>query len=171
MGNPDRMDDTVRSETDSIRGTHATGERRGPDATNKPFGTPNFTTPADFNERSQTSGLTPRTSSLENKELIQGPSGSTEKTEWDAQRKHHQEGEWNDTTNLNSSTSLSSEPKRGSNLGNAENRPQYKTDRERAASPEHVTRRPGEASTDDFYDHGHFDEEVFYRVRRRKREE
>lgn len=170
LQNPDRMDDNARMETDTIRGDRASGERyRTPDVGQKPFGQPNWSTPADFNERSQTSGLTPRTTNLENKELKQGPSG-TEKTEWDAQRPHRQEGEWNETSNLNSSTSLSSDTKRGSNLGNAENRPQYKTDRERAASPEHVTRRPGETSTDDFYNHDHFDEEVFFHARRKRRD-
>lgn len=171
MENPDRMSDTTRADTDSILGESRTGtEHRRSLTGEKELGTPNFTTGGDFRQRSRTSGLTPRTSSLENKEIVQGPSGETEKTEWDAQRPHHQEGEWNDTSNLNSSTSLSNEPKRGSTLGNAENRPQYHTDRERAASPEHVTRKPGDPSTDDFYDHDHFDEEVFY-VRRRRREE
>lgn len=171
MANPDRMKDN-RVDEETIRGTESF-DRRHPDTGQKPFGTPNFTTGSDFNERTQTRGLTPRTSSLENKEINMGPSGS-DKAEWDAQRPHHQEGDWNDTTNLNSSTSLSNDPKRGSNLGNLENRPQYHTDRERAASPQQTTRTPGEgsrdAANDDFYDHEHFDEEVFY-VRRKRREE
>ncbi|WP_225000272.1 PRC-barrel domain-containing protein [Cesiribacter sp. SM1] len=171
MQDPDRIGDDTRADTDSLSGRsdRLRGERREPLTGNKPFGTPNFSTPADFNERSQTSGLTPRTGSLENKEINMGPSGAT-KDEWDAQRPHHQEGDWNETSNLNSSTSLSNDAKRGSNMGNIENRPQYHTDRERLASPEHVTRRQGDPSTDDFYDHEHFDEEVFY-VRRRRKED
>lgn len=165
-------DETTRTHTDPREtGRSLTGDEHRRSLTGeKEFGTSNFTTPSDFHDRTRTSGLSPRTDNLENKEIIQGPSG-TEKTEWDAQRPHKQEGEWNDTSNLNSSTSLSDEDKRGSNLGNIENRPQYHTDRERAASPEHSNRKPGAAQGDEFYDHEHFDEEVFYRVRRRKRDE
>ncbi|AHM61207.1 hypothetical protein D770_14765 [Flammeovirgaceae bacterium 311] len=160
------MDSVDRTRTGTISG-EGVDPRRENLTGEKEFGTSNFTTGADFRQRTQTSGLTPRTGSLENKEINEGPSGTT-KDEWDAQRPHHQEGEWNDTSNLNSSTSLSNEPKRGSNQGNIENRPQYHTDRERLASPEHVTRKQGDPSTDDFYDHEHFDEEVFYVRRRRK---
>lgn len=170
MQNPDRMDDINRADTDSLRGNRPTGERRGTDVGNKPLGTSNRTSATDINERIQTTGLTPRTTNLENKEINQGPSG-THKTEGDAQRPHRQEDEWNDTSNMNSSTSLSNDAKRGSNLGNLENRPQYHTDRERAASPEQASRRSDSGASDEFYDHDHFDEEVFYRVRRRKREE
>ncbi len=168
-----RMEDIPRTDSDPRdMGRSRTGDEHRQSLTGeKEFGTPNFTTGSDFRQRTQTSGLKPRTDSLENKEIIQGPSGSTEKAEWDAQRPHRQEGEWNDTSNLNSSTSLSNEPKRGSNLGNIENRPQYHTDRERAASPQQTTRQPGATSNDEFYDHEHFDEEVFYRVRRRRQDE
>jgi photosynthetic reaction center H subunit len=143
MQNPDRLDDTTRTDTDSLRGDRVIGDRREVTG-EKDFGTPNFTTGADFHDRTRTSGLTPRTGSLENKEINEGPSGTADR------------GEWNETSNLNSSTSLSNEPKRGSNQGNLENR-QQATDRDRAAR----------STDDDFYTHDHFDEEVFYRVRRK----
>jgi hypothetical protein len=180
------MTDSTRADSDTLSSSSRTSEYTNRDVAGaKPIGESNLTTGADTNRRIRNSGITPRTSSLGQEPIPQGPSNPRYQTPDDNSlnnpdieprvnatenpydertpgRPAPTDGEWHSTSNLNSSNSLSNETARGSNLGNAEKQPNYGEGRE-------MPERRDISSKDRFYSHDHFDEDRFYEKRRRNR--
>ena len=171
----DRMKDRSQASSNSIR-----GDRSGVDARpdrKTPLGSFNHTQPSDIRERIGTTGISSsRTSNLPNKDLEQGPTGGTSKAEGAtkasnipeeervrihdtdpnvAPPKSSGEADFNETSDLNRSTSLGNDMKRGSNMGNQEKRAQNPgiQDRSRMSSPQNTERTttPGGARHPDKY--------------------
>lgn len=151
----DRMKDRDKMSSNTMRGDRTATDRR-PDS-NTAIGSFNHTSSTDIKDRVDTSGISSsRTSNLPNKELRQGPaSSSSERTsEEDRVRIHDTDpnvpasdkdakrGDFNETGDLNRSTSLGNDSRRGSNMGNLENRAGNPglNDRERMSSPEFTDR-------------------------------
>ena len=150
----DRMKDRDKMSSNTMRGDRAATDRR-PDS-NTTFGEFNTTQGSDIKDRIDTSGISSsRTSNLPNKELRQGPAGEASKGTSEEERvrihdtdpnvpapKGEREGGFNETSNLNRSTSLGNDAKRGSNMGNMENRAGNPGvhDRDRMSSPEFTDR-------------------------------
>ena len=183
------MDETTRSDNDSIRSNNYTTSQYRDVSGAKPLGESNLTTGADANQRIRYSNLSPRTGSLGQEPIPQGPTGQApndysrpvEPRENVAPRADsptddellarppHTEGEWRSTSNINSSTSLGNTTPQGTNYGNAEHRPEYGEGREmpqRRDIPEDINTNN---LRDSFYEHKQFDEEEFYHVRRRRK--
>ena len=151
----DRMRDRNQAESNTISRTHSAEDRR-PDS-KTPFGTFNHTSGSDVRERVGTTGVSSsRTSSLPNKDLEQGPtsgSGTENLSEEERVRIHDtdpnveepkssREAGFNETGDLNRSTSLGNDYKRGSNMGNLEDREHNAgiNERSRMSSPENTDR-------------------------------
>ncbi len=146
----DRMRDRTQADSNTISGTHSADEHRRPDG-NTAFGSPNLASSTDMKDRIGTRGISSsRTSNLPNKELEQGPSSQRNKNISEEERvrihdtnpdvdapKSSREAGFNETGDLNRSTSLGNDFKRGSNMGNLENREGNAgiDDRSRISSP------------------------------------
>jgi sporulation protein YlmC with PRC-barrel domain len=172
----DRMKDRSQASSNSIRGDRSTEDRRPDDKT--ALGSFNHTAPNEVRDRIHTSGISSsRTSNLENKELEQGPSSKSGKgktptdiSEEERVRIHDTDpnvespkgsenrGDFNSTSNLNRSTSKGDDLRRGSNVGNQENRERTPgiQDRSRMSSPEFTERTstPGDQRHPDKYPEG-----------------
>lgn len=158
-----RIGDRAKEDSNTMNQTHSSLDRR-PDS-NTQIGEFNTTDAGDVSERVRTRGISSsRTSNLPNKELKQGPSNEAdhinpegvseservrihdtnpENIDSDAGRADDTRGtDFNETSNLNRSTSLGNDTKRGSNMGNLENRSQTPgiNDRSRMSSPEFTDR-------------------------------
>lgn len=162
----DRMKDKDKMSSNSISGSRGAADRRPRPDSKTPLGTFNHTSSTDIKDRIDTSGISSsRTSNLPNKELRQGPSGeapssrtsssgtSAETPEEERVRIHDTdpnvpapkgsaEKDFHSTSDLNRSTSLGTDYKRGSNVGNQENRAENPgiSDRERLSSPQFTER-------------------------------
>lgn len=151
----DRMKDRDKMSSNTMRGDRTATDRR-PDS-NTTFGSLNHTSSTDIKDRVGTSGISSsRTSNLPNKELRQGPASSSSDKLSEEERvrihdtdpnvpasdKDAKRGEFNETGDLNRSTSLGNDSRRGSNMGNLENRAGNPgmNDRERMSSPEFTDR-------------------------------
>ena len=152
----DRMRDRNQAESNTISRTHSAEDRR-PDS-KTPFGTFNHTSGTDLRDRVGTTGVSSsRTSNLPNKDLEEGPTSGTKGTgnlsEEERVRIHDtdpnvkapkssREAGFNETGDLNRSTSLGNDYKRGSNMGNLEDRNNNAgiNDRSRMSSPESTDR-------------------------------
>lgn len=165
----DRMKDRDKMSSNTMRGDRAATDRR-PDS-NTTFGEFNTTQGSDIKDRINTSGISSsRTSNLPNKELRQGPSSASGKTSEEERVRIHdtdpnvqatkgeRETGFNETSNLNRSTSLGNDAKRGSNMGNLENRTGNPGmhDRDRMSSPEFTDRTatPGGGRHPEKYEEG-----------------
>lgn len=165
----DRIKDRSQASSNSIRGNRSTEDARPDHKT--PLGSFNHTQSSDIRERIGTTGVSSsRTSNLPNKDLEQGPTKGTGKVsnipEEERVRIHDtdpnveppkgsREAGFNETSDLNRSTSLGNDMKRGSNKGNLENRAQNPgiQDRSRMSSPQNTERTttPGSARHPDKY--------------------
>lgn len=161
-----RIGDRALEDSNTMNRSHSAQDRR-PDS-NTPIGEFNTTTSGDVKDRIQTTGISSsRTSNLPNKELRQGPASDASDSNSDrVNPKGISEEErvrihdtdptvgnkenadttkdtgYNSTSNLNRSTSLGSDAKRGSNMGNMENKSETPgiNDRSRMSSPEFTDR-------------------------------
>lgn len=161
----DRMKDKDKMSSNSISGSRGAADRRPRPDSKTPLGTFNHTSSTDIKDRIDTSGISSsRTSNLPNKELRQGPSGeaserttpaggaSNKASEEDRVRIHDTdpnvpapkgsaEKGFHSTSDLNRSTSLGNDYKRGSNIGNQENAENPgMNERQRTSSPQETDR-------------------------------
>lgn len=171
-----RMKDHDQMSSNTISGDRGAVDRRPRPDSKTPLGTFNHTSSTDIKDRVNTSGISSsRTSNLPDKELRQGPAPSSPKTtsaetpEEKRVRIHDTDpnvpaskssGEkgFNETSDLNRSTSLGNDYKRGSNVGNQENQAENPgiSDRDRMSSPQFTERTatPGGARHPDKYEEG-----------------
>lgn len=180
-----RMGDHAQEESNTISQGHSAESRRPEGST--PIGQFNLNTSGDVKDRIQTRGISSsRTSNLPNKELRQGPASDYADSDTDrtdhvnpkniseservrihdtdpniADRDRREESGdtgFNSTSNLNRSTSLGNDTKRGSNMGNQENKANNPgiNDRSRMSSPEFTDRTstPGASRHPDKYPEG-----------------
>lgn len=177
----DRIKDRDQASSNTMRKDFSAEDRRPDSKTD--FGSFNHTDATDIKDRIGTSGISSsRTSNLPNKDLEQGPknkevSGSGKAgdnlSEKDRVRIHDtdpnvdapkgthdrdRDAGFNSTSDLNRSTSMDDDSRRGSNVGNQESRehtPGIK-DRSRMSSPEFTDRTttPGDSRHPDKYPEG-----------------
>lgn len=168
-----RMGDRALEDSNTINRGHSATDRR-PEG-NTTIGEFNTTTAGDVKDRIQTRGISSsRTSNLPNKDLREGPASETtgqdhvnpkNVSEEERVRIHDTDPNvgnredtgdtgFNSTNNLNRSTSLGNDAKRGSNIGNQEKaiNPGI-SDRSRMSSPEFTERTstPGASRHPDKY--------------------
>ena len=176
-----RLGDRALEDSNTISQSHSSLDRR-PEG-NTQIGEFNTTDAGDVSERIKTRGISSsRTSNLPNKELREGPSSEAGSdsvnpkgvSESERVRIHDTNPEnvdrdagstedtgntdFNQTNNLNRSTSMGNDFKRGSNMGNQENRTQTPgiNDRSRMSSPEFTDRTstPGASRHPEKYPEG-----------------
>ncbi len=165
----DRMKDRDKMSSNTMRGDRAATDRR-PDS-NTTFGEFNTTQGSDIKDRIDTSGISSsRTANLPNKELRQGPAPTSGRTSEEERVRIHdtdpnvpaskdeKDSGFNETSNINRSTSMGNDTKRGSNMGNLENRSGNPgmNDRSRMSSPEFTDRTstPGGGRHPEKYEEG-----------------
>lgn len=174
----DRMKDRTQASSNTVS-RDQTAEDRRPDNKTE-FGSFNHTSATDIKDRIGTSGISSsRTANLPNKDLEQGPknrevagseSSASNLSEEDRVRIHDtdpnvdapkgtgdkdRKQDFNSTSDLNRSTSMGADSRRGSNMGNQESREQTPgiKDRSRMSSPEFTERTstPGDSRHPDKY--------------------